>query len=269
MPSYMKWSSTINSSKQCRHCKRRGRDKHRQIELERKKSALSKLLKVSQTYQNETLPFVGEVAGYSISRLVRCPFKRSIKTFEPWLKSRIKKCCEHGSLRPRDLQSIFGLHHYCNLNNLSQEQLKMIMLLSYLFKLAFYKGDKFQEYISQCQVQWIICSTFIQTTIYHGGRTNYSENCHRALCAIYFDLLGEGTTGFSFDECLDPARCPLDSAREDYVPSTELRLRRDEMEDGSSTGAEHQVNNLRRNANDNALGFRVWVASRNVAECLE
>jgi len=158
---------------------------------------------------------------------------------------------------------------YCNLNNLSQEQLKMIMLLSYLFKLAFYKGDKFQEYISQCQVQWIICSTFIQTTIYHGGRTNYSENCHRALCAIYFDLLGEGTTGFSFDECLDPARCPLDSAREDYVPSTELRLRRDEMEDGSSTGAEHQVNNLRRNANDNALGSRVWVASRNVAECLE
>ena len=148
MPSYMKWSSTINSSKQCRHCKRRGRDKHRQIELERKKSALSKLLKVSQTYQNETLPFVGEVAGYSISRLVRCPFKRSIKTFEPWLKSRIKKCCEHGSLRPRDLQSIFGLHHYCNLNNLSQEQLKMIMLLSYLFKLAFYKGDKNSKNIS-------------------------------------------------------------------------------------------------------------------------
>lgn len=65
-------------------------------------------------------------------------------------------------------------------------------------------------------------------------------------------------TGFSFDECLVPARCPWDSAREDYVlPSTELRLRRDEMEDGSSTGAENQVNNRRRNANDNALGSRV------------
>ena len=214
-----------------------------EADLKGVKGSNRKLLNVFQTLQNEIIPFVREVAGYSISALVRCPFEQSNKNFEPWLLSRIKKCGEHGLLRdsgPGDLQSIFGIHHYSNLNDLSQDQ--MIMILSYLFKMVFHKGEKFQEYIFQCQEKGIIPSTFIPTTVYHGGRTNYSENCHRTLCAIYFDLLGVGMTGFSFDECRDPAHCPWSSIGADYVPSDQLRLRRDDdavMED-EFAGAEHR-----------------------------
>ena len=168
-----------------------------------------------------------------------------------------QKCAKHGLLRdssPRDLQEIFGIHEYSCLNGLRQDQ--MVMILPYLSLKVFHEGYQFQEHMIKCQEQSIIPPPprFKTTIVYHSGRTNMSENRHRALCAIYFDLLGEGMSGFSLQGPNNPNHCPWDSAGTEYISSNqlrELRSARDEMEDGSTTGAENQRNNHRRIANDN------------------
>jgi len=37
---------------------------------------------------------------------------------------------------------------------------------------------------------------FKTKSIYISGKKNYRENTHRALCAIYLDILGDGMNGF-------------------------------------------------------------------------
>lgn len=127
----------------------------------------------------------------------------------------------------------------------------MIMILTFLKVKAFHLGHEFKEHMTKCFEDHITPFPEFKMTI---GVHDLSENCYRALYAIYFDLLGEGMSGFSFEGSCDPVHCPWKIAGREYKSSDKLRVlrsARDEMEDGSSNGAENQRNKRIRIANDN------------------
>jgi len=218
----------------------------------------SKSSKPQKILKTDTQPFVEQVAGYSSSDLVLFPSKQTLTLVAIWIETRIKNGDKNGTLYQctiPQLQAIFGLTDDSSLNNLSHDQL--VMVLSYLHQKDFSRGRFFEEQMAKRTEESIIPSSGFNTTIiytYHAGKNNYSENYHRALCAIYLGLLGDGMSRFTFG---GPKTCPWEIPGREYVSSCQLREERErgddaaEMEDESSGAADpHRVKRRCPDTND-------------------
>ena len=191
------------------------------------------------TLKEDTQPFVEQVAGYSKPGLDSFPTKQKPSLVASWMEARIKNSkVKNGTLNHctvPQLQGIFALTDYSSLNTLNQDQL--VMILQYLHQKEFHVGRFFEELMAKCTEDKIIPSLgFNARLIYHAGKTHYSENCHRALCAIYLGLIGDGMSQFTFVSARsnEANKCPWQIPGRDYISSCQLKNERDdddEMED--------------------------------------
>jgi len=203
--------------------------KRQESEMKRQERELKQIVKAAKTLKTDTQPFVEQVAGYSSSDLVLFPSKQILPLVSTWIETRIKNGAKNGTLYQctiPQLQAIFGLTDYSSLNNLSHDQL--VMVLSYLHQKDFSRGRFFEEQMAKCTEESIIPSSGFNTNIiYHAGKNHYTENYHRALCAIYLGLLGDGMSQFTFAIGGGPKPCPWEIPGREYVSSCQLREERE------------------------------------------
>ena len=87
----------------------------------------------------------------------------------------------------------------------------------------------FKDHIEDLKTAKVIKSS-VFTKIYHSCKKHVSENSHRALVAIYLDLLGQGMYDFDLKKQNEPTVCSWDTPGDDYKSSQELNLERENKE---------------------------------------
>ena len=127
------------------------------------------------------------------------------------------------------IRKIFGVHTYSDLNHLSQDQLFLILLT--LDREYYHKEEAFRAQMNALKADGVIAQDFKTKSIYISGKNNYRENTHRALCAIYLDIVGDEMKGFRNVKCDQPDDCPWENPGSDYKSSDKINGKTEETGD--------------------------------------
>jgi hypothetical protein len=185
------------------------------------------LKKQVSTFKSSLLPFLPSLNGQDSNVIVSFPFMQSTENVGCWIRARIKTVTPGNNFNkcpPAILQKVFGLTTYSALNDLTQGQLHLILVT--LHHQEYFEQQCFKDHIEALKTAKVIKSNFF-TRIYHSSEKNLSENTHRALVAIYLDLLGQGMNGFNLKKQNEPTVCPWDTRGDDYQSSQEIKLERE------------------------------------------
>jgi hypothetical protein len=223
--------------------------KHAKRELRTLEEQTSLLEKQVSIFRSSLLPFLQSLNGQDSNVIVSFPFEQVPHLIGFWIKARINTVTAGKNLNkcpPAILQKVFGLTTYSALNDLTQDQL--ILILVALHDQDYSDQQCFKDHIEALKTAKVIKLNFF-TRIYHGSKKNLSENTHRALVAIYLDLLGQGMNGFDLKRQNEPSVCPWDTPGDDYKSSQELKLERENKEmDFEYTTARNKKRKVEYNA---------------------
>ena len=153
------------------------------------------------------------------------------------------------------IQKIFGVHTYSDLNHLSQDQLFLILLT--LDREYYHKEEAFRAQMNALKADGVIAQDFKTKSIYISGKNNYRENTHRALCAIYLDIVGDEMKGFRNVKCDQPDDCPWENPGSDYKSSDTINGKTEET--GDVDMVEHYLPCPKRKRPNNVA----WVSCKN------
>lgn len=162
------------------------------------------------------------------------------KVLAKWIDARITNST-FKSLRNSNadiIRKIFGVHTYSDLNHLSQDQLYLILLT--LHREYYHKEEAFQAQMDALKANGVIAQDFKTKSIYISGKNNYRENTHRALCAIYLDIVGDEMKGFRNVKCDQPDDCPWENPGSDYKSSDKINGKTEETGDVEMAGPKHK-----------------------------
>ena len=104
--------------------------------------------------------------------------------------------------------------------------------------------------MDESKADGVIPKDFNTKSIYISGKNYYRENTHRALCAIYLGILGDGMKGFHIVKwCDQPDICPWENpAGSDYKSSDEIKNKPEETGDADMVDYYHPC--TKRNRTD-------------------
>jgi len=210
-------------------------------QLKQKEAGVSKLVEGLEHYISPSglLPFLRSFCVRGNSEL-SFPHGQPLPLVKKWIEVQIKTLVSHDlkNSNASILQGLFGLHDYSDLNDLSQEQLHLI--LTTLAGHSYHVERSYKEQMTKYKLDGVIGDTF-RMGIYRSGPTHFSENTHRGLCAIYLGILGDKMKTFRFVPWNKPDECPWGEPGDDYRSSHDLQMQRE----GNSMEVEYP-NRLRK-----------------------
>ena len=177
-------------------------------------------------YKSSGLPFYQAFSGVNGDTEVIFPHHQHLHLLKSWIKARImnmtvSKClthCNHHVI----IQRIFGLCSYSDLELLNQAQLHLVLQTLH----EQYYHEK-RSIMTICKKDGVISANFKTTLIYHSDHSHYSENTHRAVCAIYLYILGDNMKQFEIASRSEPDKCPWKQSGPEYKSSHELKMLRE------------------------------------------